>query len=260
MQFTRVPFPGLSVKLLPSDLTLVVPQDVEVPEEERYRLAYIPWEEKYLQRVPEEYKDFFLFVLPHVHVRTTDVHVAICLSLLPTLVDRFTTSINQRVVGYALILHDVGWSKVTPVEMAMSFHVPGVTLTKDAMEPKEKHAIEGRKRAETLLATYPFDPPLTESERETILSCVRYHDQPWVVSQQAMHNEVQIVVDCDHLWSFTHENFWQDTVRKNIEPTRYLTNLRNDLDAYFVTDVGKHMAKELLTAREREVQLYTSYT
>lgn len=53
-----------------------------------------------------------------------------------------------------------------------------------------------------------------------------------------------IVCDVDHLWSFTKENFWQDTVRKEIDPELYAQNLARDLDGYFVTDAGKKKAKE----------------
>ncbi len=65
--------------------------------------------------------------------------------------------------------------------------------------------------------------------------------------------EVQLLADLDHLWSFTHLNFWQDTVRKNISPQTYLESLEVDLDDYFVTTIGKQIAKSLLTERKQEV-------
>jgi len=66
--------------------------------------------------------------------------------------------------------------------------------------------------------------------------------------------EIQVLIDLDHLWSFTHENFWQDSVRKGVAPIEYLQNLTDDLDSYFVTTEGKILARELLTKRAVEVK------
>ena len=75
--------------------------------------------------------------------------------------------------------------------------------------------------------------------------------------------EVQLLVDLDHLWSFTHENFWQDTVRKGVEAKIYLKNLEQDLDSYFVTNAGKQKARELLAISgflmERSLQWFSSW-
>ena len=69
---------------------------------------------------------------------------------------------------------------------------------------------------------------------------------------------MKLVCDVDHLWSFTHENFWQDTARKSVAPDSYLKNLENDLDGYFVTEQGKRKARSLIEERQVEVEEWAS--
>jgi len=64
-----------------------------------------------------------------------------------------------------------------------------------------------------------------------------------------------LLVDLDHLWSFTHQNFWQDTLRKGVQPKEYVQNLQRDIDDYFVTDQGKELALKLLNERLDEVEV-----
>ena len=88
-------------------------------------------------------------------------------------------------------------------------------------------------------------------------TAILYHDKPGELARQrGLSTEVKLVCDVDHLWSFTHENFWQDTVRKGIAPAAYLKNLEADLDGYFVTEPGRQKARRLLEARRAEVRLW----
>ncbi len=257
MAFKEISLPPvLSATKLPDDLTLRAPEHSTLPIDQQHYLLYIPWEDSYLQLVPGEYQTFFKTVLPYLFPRTTDVHTAISLSYLDELVNAFpANTINKRVVALALILHDSGWSKLTEEEVANSLGVTGLKLTETAMGPKEKHAVEGEKIARQLLADVLFDPPLSSEEVELICKAVLYHDKPEAVAgaAQPMPIEVQVLVDLDHLWSFTHQNFWQDTVRKGVAPRAYLENLAKDLDGYFVTDQGKALARKLHAQRALEV-------
>jgi len=237
---------------LPADIHLEMPRQSDLPEGQQHFLLYIPWEEKYQSNISPDLLPFFQHALPHLHARTTDVHTAICLGFLNEADTVF--AINRRVVGLSLILHDCGWSKLSEAEIAQSLGIQGLALTKDALGPKEKHAVEGQKLAQEILESFDFDPPLQPEEIEIILASVRYHDQPELVAgqQNSLPLEVQVLVDLDHLWSFTHENFWQDTLRKGVSPSDYSKNLANDLPNYFVTEWGKQKARTLLAERNQE--------
>ena len=260
MSLKEISFPDvLPTNYLPADIQLSLPENSQLPLDQQHFLLYIPWEEKYLELVPDEFKDFFTEVLPYLRARTTDVHTAISLSFLDGLINRFPTgSINRRVLALALILHDSGWSQLTEEEIANSLGVSGLKLTPGAMGPKEKHAAKSEEIARRILTTYKFEQELNQEEIDLICKAVLYHDKPQEVAgaEQPMALEVQLLVDLDHVWSFTHENFWQDTVRKGVDPRKYLQNLDSDLDDYFVTDEGKDLARDLLRQRAEEVAIW----
>jgi hypothetical protein len=249
-----ITLPNVKPTRIQSDIKLLLPDNISIDESQWHFLVYIPWDEKYLEQIPQEYKDFFNFVLPNLKVRTTDVHTAKSLSFLDDFQKHFSKeNINWRIVAISLILHDCGWSQLTQQEIASSLGVKGLKLSPEALEPKQTHAIKGQELARRILDEYNFEPPLTNEEKETILKSVLYHDKPEEVAGKNLPLEVQILVDLDHIWSFTHENFWQDTVRKGVDATEYVTNLKNDLNSYFVTDFGKKLASLLLSEREKEI-------
>lgn len=264
LKFKAISFPGIFEKFwIPIDLDLKLPEKSGLPIEQQHFLLYIPWDKKYLNLVPDEYRDFFLTVFPYLDARTTNVHTAISLNFLDKLVSGFKNiKINRRIIAVALILHDSGWSKLSNKEIAKSLGVTGLKLTKDALTPKEKHAIEGKKIASRILSEYKFSPPLTIKEIKLIEDCVLYHDKPEEIANRksVVPVEMQIMIDLDHIWSFTYENFWQDTIRKGVKPIDYCNNLTNDLGSYFVTIPGKSLAKKFIKLRKAEVEvLYKGY-
>lgn len=84
---------------------------------------------------------------------------------------------------------------------------------------------------------------------------IRYHSMIKIVSnpKNKFPIEAILLIDIDHFWAFTFENFWQDTIRKSIKPAKYLENLKKDVESYFITKAGLKMASQLLSKREREV-------
>ena len=261
MKFTTLSFSNHPDIIVPESLTLVYPDDSQLPLSEQHFLLSIPWNDEYLQLVPTEYQDFFKAVLPHLHARTTDVHTATCCTYIDSICTAISaelglSNINKKVVTLALILHDSGWSKLTEFEVAASLGVSGLALTKSAMGPKEKHAVEGVALATEILQSHADELSLSADEINLILKAVRFHDQPEKVAAQgnSIPAEVRALVDLDHLWSFTQANFWQDIYRKGIAtPQTYLDNLSRDLPTYFVTQSGRELALKLLSERQNEV-------
>ncbi len=245
--------------IFPKDVPLLLPTESSLPLQDQHFLIYIPWQEDYLDLIPEQYRDFFTTILPYLAARTTDVHTAVCMSYLDEFIGRARETgktVNRDVLAYALMLHDCGWSRMTQEEIAASLGVSGLVLSDTAMAPKEKHAVLGAEIAEEILREKKSELGLTDADIELIGKAIRYHDKPELVagSQEEMPIEVQLLVDLDHLWSFTHLNFWQDVLRKGVAPQEYLHNLSADLEGYFVTTIGKEKARALLTEREKEVR------
>ena len=245
-------------RYFPKNVILKLPTQSSLDEKDQHFLIYIPWESKYIQLVPFVYQDFFLEVLPYLSARTTDVHTAVCMQYL----DEFIKKAEERgekpdrdVLAYALMLHDSGWSQMSESEIAASLGVTGLALTKSALGPKEKHAVLGEKFARKILTAQRQKLGLSDEQIELICRAVLFHDKPELVAgeKNTVPIEVQLLVDLDHIWSFTQLNFWQDTLRKGVSPKEYLENLDTDLESYFVTDIGKQKAQELLAYRAQEV-------
>jgi hypothetical protein len=163
-------------------------------------------------------------------------------------------------VQIAFILHDSGWSQMSELEIAESLGVSGLSLFGHALQPKARHAVLGQQLAQKILGTYPFQPPLTVEQKNSIYQAILFHDRPQeLAASGGIPASLKVVCNTDHLWSFTHLNFWQDTLRKGVPPDVYLTNLGQDLDAYFVSEPGRHKARQLLTERALEVDAWKSW-
>ena len=140
-------------------------------------------------------------------------------------------------------------------EIAASLGVTGLVLNDKAMGPKEKHAFLGAEIAKKILTSKQISLELSDNEINAISLAILYHDKPEEVAgaNYPMPIETQLLVDLDHIWSFTYLNFWQDTLRKGVAPHDYWENLDYDLDACFVTKIGKEKARELLAQRKTEI-------
>jgi hypothetical protein len=211
--------------------------------------------------VDAAYRDFFKVVLPYLHARSTDVHVATCLPFIKELILAEMEPVDKQVVQIAFMLHDSGWSQMSELEIAESLGVSGLSLSGHAVQPKARHAILGQQVAQKLLEQYPFQPPLTTAQKNLIYQAVLYHDRPQeLVAGGAIPASLKVVCNVDHLWSFTHPNFWQDTLRKGVQPPAYLENLAQDLPAYFVSEPGRQKARQCLAERALEVAAWKSWT
>jgi hypothetical protein len=255
MNFKEIRLPNKNVNYIPEDIELIFPKS-DLPQDLARYLAYIPWSEKYLSCVPVRYRDFFKVVLPHLHARTTDVHTAVCLPLLQKLIDQTIEPINQRLIFIALILHDSGWSKCSDKEIADSLSYAGAKPTSEAAKaPKNKHAELGSELAGHILKSFQFEPPLSEHDIQLVKQMVRCHDvTDRMLGTDIINPDLLLVSDADRLWSFTHENFWQDTIRKQVPPDQYLQNLSSDIEqGYFYTKQGAILAGKLLEERSKEV-------
>lgn len=256
MNTQSIALPTGKTATLPADLRLIFPDDPKLTAEQRRATAYIPWGDKYLEYVPQEYRSFFQHALPHLGRRTTDVHTALSVSHLPFLIEYSADPVDDRVVFLATILHDTGWSKVSLPHIADSLSYSGVALSEESRLPKEQHILMSVALAIDLLDGFDFgDEPLLDTSKRHITEIIRRHDYdaPWEAGKyDELTAETKIVCDADRLWSYTHENFWQDTVRKDVKPAEYIDKLGDAVDSYFLTPQAKIKAFALLDDRQEE--------
>ena len=261
ISFMPFTLPAGQAAWIPADIELRLPQKTSLDAADLHYLIYLPWHDKYLELVDEAYRDFFKVVLPYLHARSTDVHVATCLPFIKELIQAETEPVDERVVQIAFMLHDSGWSQMSELEVAESLGVKGLSLSGEAIQPKARHAILGQEVAQKILGEYIFQPPLISEQKNQIYQAILFHDRPQeLAAGGAIPASLKMVCNVDHLWSFTHPNFWQDTLRKGVQPPAYLENLGKDLDSYFVSEPGRQKARQCMKERALEVETWKSWT
>src|SRR5438309_1122664 len=98
MNFRKFELPMGNSVLIPSDIELKLPEKSPLNAKKLHFLVYIPWGEKYFQCVDKEYLDFFNQVLPYLHARTTDVHIATCMPFIKEFIHAYDGHIDEKVV------------------------------------------------------------------------------------------------------------------------------------------------------------------
>ena len=111
-----------------------------------------------------------------------------------------------------------------------------------------------------LLRDYPAEKlDITADDIFTSTEMIRRHDHDaaWEKGKfGTIPLENNLLCDCDRLWSYTHEDFWLDTICKMIEPEEYIDAIDNAIESYFFTTAGKIHARELIAERRKEVADY----
>ncbi|HUS26615.1 MAG TPA: hypothetical protein VMY99_04695 [Nevskiaceae bacterium] len=246
---------------VPHAIELAVPQNSDVANERLHLLTHIPWHDKYLQHVPAKYQDFFLYVLPHLNTRTTNVHTALSMSFLPELLASADGPVDKHVVHLGVILHDSGWSTCSHHEIADSLDYKGVSYTPNAAAAKKKHTVRGHTRAGELLNGYTQELSLSPAQTRLICDIALYHEKPWGYTVNGK-TPIELVLACeaDRLWPFTHENFWLDTIRKGVDPMVYIENVAAEINSgLLLTDFGRQKAVRMVAQRRAEVAAHAKH-
>ncbi|MDB5179327.1 MAG: metal-dependent phosphohydrolase [Patescibacteria group bacterium] len=256
-EFKKLILPDGQPRAMPADITVKFPVQTTVAVNRLHLLAYIPWDDNYSACVPAAYRDFFRHALPHLGVRTSDVHTALSVSHVPELIALSPQPLNEALLHLAVILHDCGWSKLGEEDVANSLDYSALAYSDQALRPKEQHATLGANLSRQLLDSYQGSELRMATEHAALIAdIVHYHDavRLWDDTRLgAAPAEYWLVVDADRLWSYTHENFWLDTIRKNTPAPDYARHLAANLEDYFLTEPGKIIARRLMAERQAEV-------
>lgn len=150
---------------------------------------------------------------------------------------------DLRIIEPAVILHDVGWSKLTPEEIKMAF---GVRISGEAAERLNRiHEIEGAALAGRLLRQLKYDP----FRIEQITAMIEHHDS----GNQPTSLEEKILKDSDKLWRYSAFGFWKEIERQGLESLELYRYLAERRPAWFFTPTALSLAEEELKARAREI-------
>jgi hypothetical protein len=147
------------------------------------------------------------------------------------------------IVEPAVILHDVGWSRLTPEQIRMAF---GVRAGGEEAERLNRiHEREGAIIARRILQSLDYPSPWINQ----IVALIEQHDS----GNQADSLEEEILKDADKLWRFSPLGFWKEIERQGLEPEELHRFLSARYHRWFFTQTAVHLAEEALKERRREM-------
>jgi len=175
------------------------------------------------------YKEIFRLAKPYLRTRQNDIHTLIsygCALKLLRLVRA-----DENIVLPAVLLHDLGWSRV-PEELQITAFGPG-SANKDL---NRVHEVEGAKMAAEILRQLDFP----EGAVREITAIIEGHDsRPRALSANDM-----LVKDSDKLWRYSFKGFECGVRRFGFGV--YRSHLAGHLDDWFFTSEARRLAGDLL--------------
>lgn len=154
---------------------------------------------------------------------------------------------DKHVVEPAIILHDVGWSKLEPGEIKVAFGVRAAG--EKAARLNRVHELEGASIARKLLEKLAYDPLLIDQ----ITSIILRHDS----GRQPESLEEKLVKDADKLWRFSKIGFWNELERQKLTTEERYEYLFKHYKTWFFTKTASAVAEKELKKRALEISKRT---
>jgi HD domain len=150
---------------------------------------------------------------------------------------------DKGIVEPAVILHDVGWSRLDPEDITMAFGV--LAEGEEADRLNRIHELEGASIAGQVLQALDYDPLLIEK----IISIIRTHDS----GIDIRFPEEGLVKDADKLWRSSKVGFWEEAERQDLDPKELYRFLNTRYKEWFFTSTAVTLAGEDLEERAKEI-------
>ena len=150
---------------------------------------------------------------------------------------------ESRIVEPAVILHDVGWSRLEPEQIKVAFGVRAGG--QEAERLNRIHEREGAAIAGHILESLKYDPAWVD--RITFL--VGRHDS----GDRADSLEEKLLKDADKLWRFSPFGFWNEIERQGLDQLELYQYLSDRYRSWFFTSTALKLAKEELRGRGKEI-------
>jgi HD superfamily phosphodiesterase len=149
---------------------------------------------------------------------------------------------DRRIVEPAIILHDVGWSRLDPEKIKGAFGVRAGGET--AARINRVHELGGAVIARELLEELEYDPPLIDQ----IIPIVERHDS----GREPKSLEEKLVKDADKLWRFSQVGYRNEMERQKLTPLERYQFLVKNLPSWFFTKTAREIAEKNLKNRALE--------
>jgi HD superfamily phosphodiesterase len=186
-------------------------------------------------------QELFRLAEPYLAVRMDLPHAQIshqyCLRLLNE------EGGDKQIVEPAVILHDVGWSKLTPEQIKIAFGVRAGG--EEANRLNRIHEVEGSIIAGRLLQALDYDPIFIKQ----ITLMLGRHDS----GNDPESLEEKILKDSDKLWRFSGIGFWNEIERQGLDSLELYHFLEERCPAWFFLPTALFLAEEELKVRAQEI-------
>ena len=179
---------------------------------------------------------------PYQDKRDDDGHARITLAYAHRLLEM--EGGDENIVIPAIILHDIGWSRVLASETAIIFDP--ATTPQQEYGVRRSHQDEGVRLAGDLLAEIDYPGQLTDD----ILEIISEHD----TRQGFISRNEGLVRDADKLWRFSRTGLAADVRRFGITREAQAARLEAQLDRpdFFYSEAARRLAREELARRRAE--------
>jgi len=150
---------------------------------------------------------------------------------------------NEKIVEPAIILHDVGWSKLKPQEIETAYGVRPEGEETDRLN--RIHESEGASIAREILQSLNYGQHFIDR----IALIIQRHDS----GNQVDSLEEGLVKDSDKLWRFSKIGFWKEIERQGLSPKELHHYLSERYQSWFFTKTALALAAKELKKRNREI-------
>lgn len=182
------------------------------------------------------YQKIFEKAKPFLRTRKNLIHTQIVLQYALRLLK--CEKGDEGIVIPAVILHDVGWS-VVPEHLHLTAFGPNPTNPKLT----RVHEVEGAKMAKAILEKFNYPP----EKIKKICQIIQGHDS----RKRPLSWNDRIVKDSDKLWRYSLRGMAIDLSRFRIPRQEYLVFLEAIIDHWFLTRMGKKIARKEIFLRKR---------
>ena len=188
------------------------------------------------------YQNIWKLALKYQDARADKGHARITLNFAKKLIG--SEKGNSDVIIPAIILHDIGWNKLSKKERFLIFE--SNKTEKKEREVRVKHQKEGVKLAEMILNKVNYNKNLSKH----ILEIISQHD----TRVGCFSKEDSLMRDADRLWRFSKTGFWADVRRLKIPGEQNHKRMEKALNkkGFLHTKSAKRIASQELNRRKRE--------
>jgi HD superfamily phosphodiesterase len=185
-------------------------------------------------------QELFRLAEPYLKVRDDLLHTRVAHQYALELLEKEAG--DKKIVEPAVILHDVGWSRLKSEEIKVAF---GVNAKGEKGKQLNRiHEVEGAGIAREILMKLGYDRQSTDE----IVRIIERHDS----GKNPQTIEEKLVKDADRLWRVSRIGYYYEMERQNTtHEVRYRFLTRN-MGKWFFTKTARELANRELQERVKE--------